>query len=245
MRSVADLQRRYRDMDPAFLEAWLSVRETTAVSIERSYDCWQAVRHVCRNDIPGDIVECGVWRGGQAMLVAYALLHEGVRDRRLTLYDTFAGMPRPSERDFGIGRRPTPARLKWERLQRADRNEWLYAPLDEVRRNLARTGYPTEMIACVPGKVEDTLPAARHDAIALLRLDTDFYESTKAELHYLYPRLSQGGVLLIDDYGHWAGAKQAVDEYFGTLERPPLMTRPDYAGRTAVKVEPGAVTHAA
>ena len=109
------------------------------------------------------------------------------------------------------------------------------AGFDEVRRNLASTGYPSDRLHFIRGRVEDTIPASAPESIALLRLDTDWYESTRHELTHLYPRLVRGGVLIIDDYGHWQGARQATDEYFSVLGSPVLLHRIDYTGRIAVK----------
>jgi len=112
---------------------------------------------------------------------------------------------------------------------------WAMAPLDRVRRNVLATGYPAERVHFIQGKVEDTLPANAPDRIALLRLDTDWYESTHHELTHLYPRLSPGGVLIIDDYGHWQGSRLAVDEFFAARAYTPLLGRMDYTGRMMVK----------
>jgi len=107
-----------------------------------------------------------------------------------------------------------------------------YSPLEEVKRNMEATGYPPAQISYIKGKVEDTLPAEAPAQIAVLRLDTDWYESTRHELVHLYPRLSPGGVLIIDDYGYWTGARKAVDEYF----RDSLfLGRIDDTGRIAIK----------
>jgi O-methyltransferase len=114
-----------------------------------------------------------------------------------------------------------------------DHNEWCYASLDDVRRNLLSTGYPVEKCHFIIGDVLQTLPAAGPSQIALLRLDTDWYASTRHELTHLYPRISKSGVLIIDDYGHWNGCRQAVDEYF--REQPVLMSRIDYSGRMLVR----------
>ena len=109
------------------------------------------------------------------------------------------------------------------------------APFEEVSRNMFSTGYDRARINFVRGKVEDTLPASAPAEIALLRLDTDWYESTSHELVHLYPRLVKGGILIIDDYGHFAGAKKAVDEYFQEYSIPIFFNRIDYTGRLAVK----------
>jgi hypothetical protein len=114
---------------------------------------------------------------------------------------------------------------------------WCYASKDEVAANLQSTGYPDENVILIEGKVEETIPQTLPDSISLLRLDTDWYESTKHELTYLYPRLSRSGVLIIDDYGYWQGAKEATDEYFSQLKMKPLLQRIDYTGRLAIKIE--------
>lgn len=154
--------------------------------------------------------------------------------RRIWLYDTFAGMTEPTSdgRDF-FGR--TSAE-EWPSKQSADGNQWCRTGLETVRRNMGSTGYPTDSIHYVEGPVERTLLEAVPDRIAILRLDTDWYESTKAELEILYPRLAIGGGLLVDDYGHWQGARKAVDEYFGGPDvKSPLLVRLDYSGRLAVR----------
>jgi hypothetical protein len=104
-----------------------------------------------------------------------------------------------------------------------------------VKANLASTGYPAERVRLVKGKVEDTIPVVAPPEIALIRLDTDWYESTRHSLDHLYPRLAAGGVLMIDDYGHWKGSKQATDDYFARNASPILLSRIDYTGRMGVK----------
>jgi hypothetical protein len=116
---------------------------------------------------------------------------------------------------------------------------WAFASLEDVQKNLASTGYPMDRVRFVKGKVEDTIPAGAPEKIAFLRLDTDWYESTKHELEHLYDRLVPHGVLIIDDYGHWAGSRQAVDEYLAKLPPPrPYLARLDYAARVAIKPKP-------
>jgi hypothetical protein len=104
-----------------------------------------------------------------------------------------------------------------------------------VRNNVCGTGYPREKLHFVVGKVEDTIPATMPRKIALLRLDTDWYDSTKHELSHLFPLLRPQGVLIVDDYGHWQGARKAVDEYFAAHQTGILLHRIDYTGRIAVK----------
>jgi len=113
---------------------------------------------------------------------------------------------------------------------------WAVADIEDVRRNMASTGYPQDLVRYLKGPVEQTLPALGPPGpIALLRLDTDWYESTKHELMHLFPLVRPGGILIIDDYGHWEGARKAVDEYFAATGRPFFLHRIDYTGRLLVK----------
>jgi O-methyltransferase len=229
-----ELHRTHPDLEPAFADAYRPCAPFTMTSVERMYALWQAVRYVHRDAIAGDVVECGVWRGGSSMLAALTLLDLGEDSRTLWLYDTFEGMTEPTEHDVDL----TGARMVDEWGTHRGQTEDLifaYGALDEVKRNMASTGYPTERLRFIQGKVEDTIPAEIPDRIALLRLDTDWYESTRHELEQLYDRLAPGGVLIVDDYGHWAGAREAVDEYFARADVAPLLSRIDYTGRIGIK----------
>jgi 2-polyprenyl-3-methyl-5-hydroxy-6-metoxy-1,4-benzoquinol methylase len=224
-----------RDMarDPVFMRLYEQCKPCTMTTMERLFAVYEAVGYLVRNRIPGDIVECGVWKGGSSMMAALALAHHGDDgSRRLWLYDTFAGMPEPGPRDVKLDGGDSIG--KWRENKAADHNAWNYGSLDEVRANMAKTGFPVERTVFVPGKVEETLPAQRPDRIALLRLDTDFYESTKAELAALAPLLSPGGTLIVDDYGSWAGSRQAVDEWLDATGLPLFLARSDVGGRIAV-----------
>jgi hypothetical protein len=201
-------------------------------SNEKLFALVVAVRYVVDRAIPGEIVECGVWRGGSMQAVALALLGRGVTDRDLRLFDTFAGMPDPTEEDRALDGTPAAELLAGSPR---DAKIWAVASLEDVREGMAETGYPAERVHYSVGKVEDTLPAQAPERIALLRLDTDWYESTRHELQHLYPLLADGGVLIIDDYGHWDGARRAVDEYFAEQAEPLLLNRIDYTGRVAIK----------
>lgn len=204
----------------------------TATSTQRLQSVIDAVRYVVRHQIPGDIVECGVWRGGSMMAAALTLLAEGDSSRTLYLYDTYEGMTRPSEHDVRYD--GTAAATKYEYTSAANQ-KWCYAGLQEVKANMELTGYPAEQIRYVVGKVEDTIPASVPATISILRLDTDWYESTKHELIQLYPRVSPHGVIILDDYGHWQGARLAADEYLSTLNTPCFLNRIDYTGRLIIK----------
>jgi hypothetical protein len=205
----------------------------TMTSVERQVALVQAVRHIVRAGVPGCLVECGVWRGGSSMAAALTLLQEGRGDRHLYLYDTFEGMTPPTDADRNADGALARDLLASDASPAGVR---AIANLDDVRRNMASTGYPADHVHFVAGPVERTLPAeAPGEPIALLRLDTDWYESTKHELMHLFPRLVEGGILIIDDYGHWEGARRAVDEYLAALPRRYLLHRIDYTGRLGVK----------
>lgn len=203
----------------------------TMTSIERLSAMIDSVRYIVASKIPGSIVECGVWRGGSMMAAALAMIEEGNTDRNLYLYDTFDGMSSPDDAvDRSFDNTLASTQL---RAEEKGTGIWCKASLDDVRANVLSTGYQSENVHFVKGKVEDTIPAVLPNEIAVLRLDTDWYESTKHELEYLYPRLSKGGLLIIDDYGHWKGARRACDEYFSKLDNPPFLQRIDYTGRLA------------
>jgi O-methyltransferase len=211
------------------------VRPFTGTTPQRVIALADAVRYITQAKIEGDIVECGVWRGGSMMAAAKTLLELGDTSRELYLFDTFEGMTPPTEKDVMFD--GTPAE---KLLQQADKaegagNYWCVAGIDDVRQNMSNTGYPMSKVHLVKGRVEDTIPSRGPERIALLRLDTDWYESTKHELDHYYSRLSKHGVLIIDDYGHWQGSRRAVDEFFARLPFRPLMSRLDYSGRMMIK----------
>lgn len=205
----------------------------TMTGIDRQIALIHAVRHVVRSGVSGCFVECGVWRGGSAMAIALTLAQEGETDRHLYLFDTFEGMSPPTADDETFG-----GMQASDLMSSTDRTGgvWCYADLNDVRTNMQSTSYPMENVHFVKGQVESTIPSrAPADRIALLRLDTDWYESTKHELMHLFPQLGEGGILIIDDYGHWQGAKKAVDEFFTRHGKKYFLHRIDYTGRLLVK----------
>ncbi len=208
------------------------VQPFTMTSPERIVALCDAVRYLSKNQIEGAIVECGVWRGGSMMAAAATLLEQGERDRELYLYDTYEGMTPASAEDVDFRGRTGAGLMSYHG------GDVARAPLDDVKANMAAVGYAAERCRYVVGKVEETIPATTPEKIALLRLDTDWYESTKHELEHLFPLLSPRGVLILDDYGAWKGARKAVDEYFDSLEYAPLLTRIDFTGRICVLPEP-------
>lgn len=194
------------------LETYRAVAPYTMTDKYRVLTLIHAVRYIERCHIEGDIVECGVWKGGSMMTVARTLQLLGTTARTLYLFDTYEGMPRPTKHD--VGPDDFDAGAEYERqMSSGPDGGWHRVSLDEVKRNLMHTGYPEHHLRFVKGKVEDTLPEAAPAQIALLRLDTDWYESTRWELEHLYPRVSRGGIIIIDDYLYWRGSRQAVDEY--------------------------------
>jgi O-methyltransferase len=223
---------RRPDFTPEDMAIVDRVRPYTMTSEERVVALIDAIGYLTQFEIPGAVVECGVWRGGSSMVSALALQKAGDTARELYLYDTFEGMTNPTVADRSYDGLSAADQLA---LAPAGTGVWCCAGLEEVRANLLSTGYPEQKMHFVQGRVEDTLPATAPAMIALLRLDTDWYESTKHELEQLYPRLVQGGILIIDDYGHWQGSKKATDEYFSRRSRPIFFQRLDYTGRMAVK----------
>jgi O-methyltransferase len=221
------------DFDAETRDICKLVSPFTMTSPERIFALRQSVQYLVQNNIQGDFVECGVWRGGSMMAVARTLQGLGVTEKNLYLFDTFDGMSAPTQDDVAFNGESA-IELLAQSAQKANPVR-AYSALDEVKRNLLSTGYPAERMFFIEGKVEDTIPAQMPERIALLRLDTDWFESTYHELLHLYPRLSPGGVLIIDDYGHWAGARKAVDRYFAEHNLIPLLHRIDYTGRICVK----------
>ncbi|NIR32322.1 MAG: macrocin O-methyltransferase [Gammaproteobacteria bacterium] len=225
-----------RDMDPEFVDLYEKTRHYTLTSVERMHALYEAVKYVVRSGLPGDLVECGVWRGGSCMLMARTLLALGDSTRKIYLYDTFAGMTRPGEADVHTVDGAEQV-SRWEVFEREGYNEWCYAPIEEVHRNIVSTGYPRESVVLVRGAVEETVPKVAPERIALLRLDTDWFRSTYHELEHLYSRLLKNGILIVDDYGAYDGARLAVDRYFSEHNVAMYLHRIDTAGRIGVKTE--------
>jgi O-methyltransferase len=234
--SAADPLAGATPADRAILEQALPFTMTGVARMQALID---AVRYVVDRGLPGALAECGVWRGGSVLAMLLTLRDLGVSDRDVFLYDTFEGMTAPTEHD--VSEHDPPALDTWRAAQVQGERAWpeMFAANvfseSGVRETVARAGYPAERIHFAKGPVEETLPGTLPGPLALLRLDTDWYESTRHELVHLYPLLVAGGVLIVDDYGHWQGAAQAVDEYFAAHPPAPLLQRIDYTGRLAVK----------
>jgi O-methyltransferase len=196
----------------------------------------KAAHYVAENKIEGDFVECGVWRAGHAIIAAEVFRKYGL-DKKVWLFDTFSGMTEPTENDVRISDKQ-PALKRYIQNDRITHNNWCYAPLEEVRENFAARNLLDDTVVFIKGKVEETLlhEENRPSEISILRLDTDWYESTRFELETLYPRITSGGCLIIDDYGFWSGSRKATDEYFDQLQTKPLLHVTDGSRRIAVKI---------
>jgi O-methyltransferase len=222
--------------DPFFADLLVKIKPhtlTLSSGPEAAWALYQSIEYIVRNRIPGDIVECGVWSGGSMLLAAHALLHFGDSSRRIYLYDTFDGAPRPDECDVrwdGVPVLPT-----WEALRQEGRNWGFGGTVEHVKSVVLASGYPAEQFVFVPGKVEDTLPATLPARISLLRLDTDLYSSTYQELLHLYPVLSIGGILILDDYGGFEGVRAATDRYIAEHQLKLFLSRINAGVRLAVK----------
>lgn len=207
-------------------------------SRERLIATIKACKHAVLAQIDGDFVECGVWRGGNSIAAKLTFENYG-SDKKVWLFDTFTGMTPPTEADTTRFSDQT-AEERFQEAQRASYNDWCFASLADVRANFEAAGADLSGVRFVVGDVTHTMADKQNlpQAISVLRLDTDFYVSTKTELEVLYPRLSVGGSLLIDDFGHWDGARRAVEEYFDALPAGsrPLLHFTDYSGRMGVKV---------
>lgn len=219
------------DYDDEAKETIRAVKPYSMTSPERLNAFILATRHIVRHNIPGSIVECGVWRGGSMQACARTLLAAGETERDLYLFDTYEGMTPPTAEDLRRDGRPAQELLD---AQGKDRPIWAVASLEDVQAGFDTVPYPKERVHYVRGRVEDTVPGQAPEQISILRLDTDWYASTKHELEHLYDRLVPGGVLLIDDYGYWQGSRQAVDEFLDKTGEQLLLLRMD-EGRIAVK----------
>jgi len=223
------------DFDNFHKEIIEKVRPYTMTSNERLFALIESVKYIVSNNIEGDIVECGVWKGGSMMAAAETLRKLGNTNRQLYLYDTYAGMTPPTDEDKAHNNETAAELLEKDIANKSDSVVWAYSSLEEVKANVSIIDYPAHLIHFIEGDVLKTIPGTASEQIALLRLDTDWYESTKHEMIHLYPRLVKNGALIIDDYGFWKGSRQAVDEYIAEHKVQILLNRIDDTGRVAIK----------
>lgn len=206
--------------DP-FARLYQTVRPYTISGNRRLRGLYTAVRHVTTDGIPGDVVECGAARGGSAALMGLAL-KEARADRTLWVFDTFEGIPAPTaaDPDYDIAARYT---------------GHFRGDLGEVEALFRRLGI-LEEARLIKGLFAETLPRAEVGAIAVLHIDGDWYESVKICLDHLYDRVSRGGIIQIDDYGHWEGARKAVEEFMADRRIAGPLHHIDYTGRRLIKL---------
>jgi O-methyltransferase len=160
------------------------------------------VTDVLRRGVPGDLIETGAWRGGATILMRAVLEAYGDTERQVWVADSFQGLPKPDP-----GRWPAEAGDEhWTREQ-------LAVPVEEVKANFARYGLLDERVRFLVGWFKDTLPTAPIQRLAVLRLDGDMYGSTMEALQALYPKLSVGGYVIVDDYGAIPQCKEAVTDF--------------------------------
>ena len=209
----------YPEISPNDIRIINEVKPYTLTDFEKIWALIEGTKYIIRNNVPGDFVECGVWKGGSVMAVAKTLVALGDHSRHIYLFDTFDGMSQPDERDVTC----RGAIHANQALPESER-EWIRVDVETVKNNMRGVGYDNSKIHFIKGKVEDTLPEHAPDRVSLLRLDTDWYKSTRHELTHLYPRLSVGGIIIVDDYGSWEGARQAVDEFIQENELELFLT---------------------
>ena len=180
----------------------------------RMYLLSEAIMNSKINNLDGDFVECGVWRGGNILLYKLLKNHYGL-NKNIYAFDTFDGMTLPDNLDKDYLGNSASLLLKKTVKKDNKANIHCYSDIDTVKKNILQYSN-LDNIKFIKGPVEKTLLLEENlpDKISVLRLDTDFYSSTKIELEILYPRLVTGGVLIIDDYGYWEGARKATDEFF-------------------------------
>ncbi|MBB6692217.1 class I SAM-dependent methyltransferase [Cohnella xylanilytica] len=233
-KSIMDFYLLDDDMEDNFIPM---VGKTVPYSLtltNAKYNLYKSVEYIVKNNLPGDFVECGVWHGGSAMIMALSLIEFGDTSRRIYLYDTYDEMPDPTEKDVSWNGTSL-FRDDWNELGEVDFKK-NYSTEDNVLQQLYSTGYPRDKIITVKGKVEETIPQTVPGNIALLRLDTDWYVPTYHQFVHLYPLLVQKGVLIVDDYGVLRGAREATDQYFEENNINILMTKVNMSVRFAIKI---------
>ena len=253
MKTVYDLfpeideQRKrefYPDIkDEIFWKVFELSKPFSMLSVEGFYNLYRSVQYIARRGIRGDLVECGVFLGGSVLAMSEFAHHFGLGDRKIYLYDTFNGFPEgSSDVDLGGNVLKFVSHSSFFKMDQGDMDE---AEVDTlvaskvmatVREALAMSRYQMKNFKLIAGMVEETLLKDKPGQIALLRLDTDYYDSTRVEFEQLYPLLVRGGVLIVDDYGHFEGARKATDEYLQEIGSAPLLNRISYTIRCGVKL---------
>ncbi|MGA2192676.1 MAG: TylF/MycF/NovP-related O-methyltransferase [Nitrospirota bacterium] len=216
--------------------AIMTVADNTMTSYERMVTLWQQVRYLDRANIPGALVECGTWRGGACGMMALSHMSHGKPPHReLHLFDSFEGLPEP-DKDKDGGKAIELAEGRAEGSLSAI--GCCVGSLEENRRLMHEViKYPESLTSYHVGWFQDTVPGFSRQAgpIALLRLDGDWYDSTKICLEAFYDLVVPGGIIVIDDYGYWSGCRRAVDEFVAKLDRLPFLNHIDISARYIIK----------
>jgi hypothetical protein len=185
----------------------------------------EALQYILNNDIEGSIVECGVDKGHFEYIWINELIRQG-KERDIYMYDTFKGLTKPTKYDYTTPYSPHYIMNSnevfdyWSKHIIDDQtNNWCFTPLHEVQTRLSSTGYPESRLHYIVGDVLETLEQFVPEKIALLRLDTDWYESSKIELEKMYDKVVDGGIIIFDDYYHWDGQRRATDDYFRKINK--------------------------
>ena len=218
----------YADIrEDAFWAIFEKCKPYTLLSVERFYNIFKSIEYIASTNIPGDIVECGVFLGGSILGAAYFAEYFGLRGRTFYLCDTFEGFP-VNTVETNLWGSPDNLSANYPAMNQNFRHI--------VEKNIEESGLAESKFELVQGLVEDTLPITGFGPLAYLRLDTDYYQSTFVEMDVLYPKLNANGVLIIDDYGCYEGARNAIEDYFKKVGKRPLLQRIDAAGRCGVKI---------
>lgn len=181
--------------------AWLPDAHTM-IGARRLDNLQACIEDVVERDVPGDLIEAGVWRGGASIFMRAVLKAYGVEDRNIWLADSFQGLPPPNDALF-----PADAGDLHHSV------EELSVSLDEVRHNFGLYELLDDRVQFLPGWFRDTLAQAPIERLAVIRIDADMYESTTQVLEALYPKLAPGGYVIVDDYGGIPACRRAVDDY--------------------------------
>jgi O-methyltransferase len=210
--------------------AWLTLRlipAYTMVTPSRLINLYQLVKDANARKLPGDIVECGVWNGGSAAIMGIACQEDKIaaNDREMWLFDSFQGLPRPGERDGKIERD-----LYF--------GGWNKGDAEKVKKIFAKLNIPLNKTRIIPGWFDVTLANAPVNAIAVLHIDADWYDSVKVVLESLYDKVVPGGFIILDDYGTWQGCKKALADYFREQGIDGVIIKP-IDGRGAYFQKPG------
>ena len=230
-----NIEQEFPDSNNFEKELFDIISEYTMTSHERIFALMKSINFVKHNNVDGDFVECGVWRGGNLILFQ-KFIEKYNLSKKIYAYDTFEGMSEPDKIDETFKGESSIDLLNKLYKKKVDRKKNILiadCSIEQVQENFKKFSNKNNLI-CVKGPVEKTLDIKENlpNKISILRLDTDWYSSTKKELEVLFPLLEKNGILIIDDYGFWKGARKAVDEYFEN--KNVTMFKIDFTGRMII-----------